>query len=377
MSGIYIHIPFCKQACTYCDFYFSTSGKMIDELMAGIIKEIHLQQNYFKDNTDQQINTIYFGGGTPSIIKPTHLQNIIEAIRNNFKVAENLECTIEVNPDDCDAANIKAWQQMGINRVSCGIQSFYDNDLLFMNRTHNAKQAEASIKRMQDHGLENISIDLIYGLPNMAEQHWAANLNQAKSLEITHLSCYSLTVEEKTVLAHMVKKQQVKLDEQAAARNFEYLMHWSTQNGFEHYEISNLCKPGYQSKHNSAYWQGVPYLGIGPSAHSYNGQFRQHNLPNMYTYLKSLAKNKLNSSQEHLSFTEKYHEKILIGLRLSKGIAHADMQNYFDNKIEKHFKAMLNKHLEKSNIVIINDNFALTNQGKLIADYIIQDFFIA
>jgi oxygen-independent coproporphyrinogen III oxidase len=377
MAGIYIHIPFCKQACTYCDFYFSTSSKMVDDLIVAIIKEIGFQKDYFKEIGDEQINTVYFGGGTPSIIKPKHLQNIIEAIRINYHVADEIECTIEVNPDDCSAFNIKAWQEMGINRVSCGVQSFMDRDLIFMNRTHTANEAESAIKRMQDTGLVNISIDLIYGLPNMSEPAWAANLNQAKNLEIAHLSCYSLTVEEKTVLAYLVKKQKVKLDEQAAARNFEYLMDWSAQNGFEHYEISNLCKKGFESKHNSAYWKGIPYLGIGPSAHSFNGNFRQHNPPNMFSYLKSLNDNKSYAVEEHLSFTEKYHEKIMIGLRLQQGISYADIQNYLDDKIEKHFKYSLNKHLEINNIVNFNDNFALSNQGKLIADYIIQDFFIA
>lgn len=377
MAGIYIHIPFCRQACTYCDFYFSTSSKMVDELVAGLIKEIKIQKNYFKEVDDDEIKTIYFGGGTPSIIHPRHLQNIIEAIRLNYNLAQEIECTIEVNPDDCTASNIRAWQEMGINRVSCGVQSFMDRDLIFMNRSHTSSEAESAVKRMQDAGLINISIDLIYGLPNMSEKAWAANLNRAKNLEITHLSCYGLTVEEKTVLAHLVKKQQVKLDEQAAARNFEYLIHWSAQNGFEHYEISNLCLPGYESKHNSAYWKGIPYLGIGPSAHAYNGNFRQHNPPNMFSYLKSLNSNTSYAVEEHLSFTEKYHEKIMIGLRLSKGIAYIDMQNYLDDKIAKHFNATLNKHIEKNNIVNLNDNFALSNQGKLIADYIIQDFFIA
>jgi oxygen-independent coproporphyrinogen-3 oxidase len=377
MAGIYIHIPFCKQACTYCDFYFSTSSKMVDDLVAGLIQEVKLQKDYFKEAGDEQINTIYFGGGTPSIIKPMHLQHIIEAIRLNYNVANNIECTIEVNPDDCSSSSIKAWQEMGINRVSCGVQSFMDRDLIFMNRTHTSNEAESAIKRMQDAGLINISIDLIYGLPAMSEPAWAANLNQAKNLEITHLSCYSLTVEEKTVLAYLVKKQKVKIDEQAAARNFEYLMDWSTQNGFEHYEISNLCKQGFESKHNSAYWKGIPYLGIGPSAHSFNGNFRQYNPPNMFNYLKSLNENKSYAVEEHLSFTEKYHEKIMIGLRLRQGIAHADMQNYLDDKIAKHFKSTLTKHLEKNNVINLNDNFALTNQGKLIADYITQDFFIA
>lgn len=377
MAGIYIHIPFCKQACTYCDFYFSTSGKMVDELLAGLIKEIQMQKDFFKNSNDQLIETIYFGGGTPSIIKPVHIQSIIETIHAQFNVATQIECTLEVNPDDCNGANIKAWQQMGINRVSCGVQSFAESDLKFMNRSHTANEAESSIKRMQDAGLTNISIDLIYGLPDMSEQAWANNLNQAKSLQITHLSCYGLTVEEKTVLAHLVKKNQVKLDEQAAARDFEYLMHWTNQNGFEHYEISNLCQPGFQSKHNSAYWKGLPYLGIGPSAHSYNGNYRQHNLPNMFTYLKSLNQNKLNAVEEHLSFTEKYHEKIMIGLRLKDGIAMAEMQPYLDDKIAKHFDTTRLKHIEKNNIVINNDNFALSNQGKLIADYIIQDFFMA
>jgi oxygen-independent coproporphyrinogen-3 oxidase len=377
MAGIYIHIPFCKQACTYCDFYFSTSSKMVDELLAGLIQEIKLQKDYFNVFGDEQINTIYFGGGTPSIIKPLHLKHIIETIRLNYNVASNIECTIEVNPDDCSCSNIKAWQEMGINRVSCGVQSFIDRDLIFMNRTHTSNEAESAIKRMQDAGLINISIDLIYGLPAMSEPAWEANLNQAKNLEIAHLSCYSLTVEEKTALAYLVKKQKVKIDEQAAARNFEYLMDWSAQNGFEHYEISNLCKQGFESKHNSAYWKGIAYLGIGPSAHSFNGNFRQHNPPNMFSYLKSLNENKSYAVEEHLTFTEKYHEKIMIGLRLQQGISYHDIQNYLDDKIEKHFKSKINRHLEKKNIVNLNDNFALSNQGKLIADYIIQDFFIA
>lgn len=377
MAGIYIHIPFCKQACTYCDFYFSTSGKMVDELIAGLIKEIQLQKNYLKDGKDELITTIYFGGGTPSIIKPQHIQNILHAITAHFKLDNEIECTLEVNPDDCNTQQIRAWQSMGVNRISCGVQSFFESDLKFMNRSHNAIEAESAIKRMQDAGLINISLDLIYGLPGMTESDWASNLKKAKELDITHLSCYGLTVEEKTVLAHQVKNKQVKLDEQAAARDFEYLMHWSTQNGFRHYEISNLCKPGFESRHNSAYWKGVPYLGIGPSAHSYNGQFRQHNPPNMFSYLKNLSENKLNAVEEHLSFTEKYHEKIMIGLRLSEGIADSEMQNFLDDKIAKHFHAIRNKHLEKNNIVINNDNFALSNQGKLIADYIIQDFFMA
>ena len=374
MSGIYIHIPFCKQACHYCDFHFSTSLKKKDEMILALTKEIALRKNEFQNET---VETIYFGGGTPSIIKPTHLQNIIETITSNFNLSQQPEVTIEVNPDDCNAANIKAWQQMGVNRISCGVQSFKDSDLQFMNRTHNAMEAESAVKRLQDAGLSNISIDLIYGLPHMTDAVWAANLSQAKQLEVTHLSCYGLTVEEKTVLAHMVKKQQVKLDEQVAARNFEYLMDWSAQNDFEHYEISNLCVAGFESKHNSAYWKGLPYLGIGPSAHSYNGQFRQHNKPNMFSYLKALSQNKLDNEEEYLTFTERYHEKIMIGLRLSQGIAHQDITNYFDEPIAKHFQYTLNKHIDKNNIINTNDNFALSNQGKLIADYIIQDFFMS
>lgn len=376
MSGIYIHIPFCKQACTYCDFYFSTSNKMVDELMLGLQKEIKLQQDFFKPSGNSSIQTIYFGGGTPSIVSAAHLRAILHTVATSFELSSTLELTLEVNPDDCHTGNIKEWMEMGVNRISCGIQSFNDDDLKMMNRSHNAKQAESSVKRMQDAGLTNISIDLIYGLPGMTASHWADNLNSAAQLEITHLSCYGLTVEEKTVLAHQVKMKQVKLDEQAAARDFEYLMHWSAQHGFEHYEISNLCKPGFRSKHNSAYWKGIPYLGIGPSAHSYNGHIRQHNLPNMFTYLKQLSENKIQAVVEQLTPTEKYHEQIMIGLRLSEGINTTALANYFDQGIAKHFNAILLKHVEKNNIVINNDNFALTNQGKLIADYIIQDFFM-
>jgi oxygen-independent coproporphyrinogen-3 oxidase len=376
MPGIYIHIPFCKQACTYCDFYFSTSSKLVDELMLGLQKEIKLQQDFFKPIGNSSIQTIYFGGGTPSIVSPAHISAIIQTIATHFELAPAVELTLEVNPDDCQLSNIKEWINIGVNRISCGVQSFNDADLKMMNRSHNANQAESSVKRMQDAGLTNISIDLIYGLPGMTASHWADNLNRAAQLEVTHLSCYGLTVEEKTVLAHQVKIKQVKLDEQAAARDFEYLMHWSAQNGFEHYEISNLCKPGFRSKHNSAYWKGVPYLGIGPSAHSFNGHFRQHNLPNMFTYLKQLGDNHIQAIEEHLTPIEKYHEQIMIGLRLSEGINKVSLANYFDEPIARHFNATLLKQVEKNNIVVNNDNFALTNQGKLIADYIIQDFFI-
>ena len=376
MAGIYIHIPFCKQACTYCDFYFSTSGKMVDELVAGLLKEIHMQKDYFNNCIDKTIRTLYFGGGTPSIIPPKNLKLIIQTIESTFNLTNDIELTMEVNPDDCNLNNIKAWQQMGVNRISCGVQSFFDEDLKFMNRSHTASEAESSIKRMQDAGIVNISIDLIYGLPNMIEQNWALNLNKAKQLDVTHLSCYGLTVEEKTLLSHWIKKQQVKLDENAAASNFEYLMAWSVQNAFEHYEISNLCKPGYQSKHNSAYWKGLPYLGIGPSAHSFNGEFRQHNIPNMFSYLKLLSENKLNAEVEHLSFIEKFNEKLMIGLRLGEGIGLRDIQSYIDNRNAEHFNKTLQKHIENNNIVINNDNFALTNQGKLLADNIIQDFFV-
>lgn len=376
MAGIYIHIPFCKQACSYCDFYFSTSGKMMDELVSCLIKEIQLQHHFFANTPDNRISTIYFGGGTPSLLRPQQLQGIIEAIHSNYNVAPDTEYTLEVNPDDCDAKNIKAWVQLGINRISCGVQSFVDADLKFMNRTHNANDAESAVKRLQDSGITNISIDLIYGLPKMQEHDWDDNLNKAKSLDITHLSCYSLTVEEKTLLAHWVKKKEVSLNENSAALHFEYLMNWSEENGFEHYEISNLCKPGYQSKHNSAYWTGIPYLGIGPSAHSFNGEFRQYQAPNMYSYMKSIHENKVAPITERLTSIEKYHEKLLIGLRLSKGISYTEMNNYLDDTTEAHFKQIISKHLASENIINLNDNFALSRKGKLIADYIIQDFFV-
>jgi oxygen-independent coproporphyrinogen-3 oxidase len=376
MSGLYIHIPFCKQACTYCDFYFTTSGKMKDELCEALLREIQLQKYFFNRDNAAVINTVYFGGGTPSILPTNYLKAILDTIDEHFSLSDEAEITLEVNPDDCSKQRIKEWVKMGVNRVSCGVQSFADADLKFMNRSHTSAEAEGSVKRLQDAGITNISADLIYGLPNLTMQQWANHLEIAKQLNITHLSCYGLTVEEKTVLAHQVKTNLVKLDEQTAALHFEYLMQWSEQSSFEHYEISNLCKPGYQSKHNSAYWKGIPYLGIGPSAHSFNGEFRQYNVPNMFTYLNHIHQGKLPAEHEHLTPVQKYHEKIMTGLRLKEGIGMKNMENFFDDKISAHFQKILQNHLSKNNMMMINDNFALTNSGKLIADYIIQDFFV-
>ncbi len=376
MAGIYIHIPFCKQACSYCDFYFSTSNKMTEPLVEAIVKEIELQKEFFEKCENPVIQTIYFGGGTPSLIAIALIQKIVDTITQYFDVDRNAEITIEVNPDDCSVQKIKEWKKSGVNRISCGVQSFYDADLQFMNRSHTASQAESAIKRIQDSGIENITLDLIYGIPEMKIEQWQANLQKVIALEVPHLSCYSLTVEEKTALAHWVKNKKVKIDEQEAALHFEYLMDWCSLNHFEHYEISNMCKPGFQSKHNTAYWQGVPYLGLGPAAHSYNGHCRQFNVPNMFTYMKAVTCNLPFVTYEELSFREKYHEKIMTALRLGKGIALKEMTAYFDPSIETHFKTTLNKYQLSGHIQMQDNHFFLTRSGKLLADYIIQDFFI-
>ncbi|MCC6251503.1 MAG: radical SAM family heme chaperone HemW [Bacteroidia bacterium] len=375
MAGIYIHIPFCKQACTYCDFYFSTSPAMINPVADGIIAEIDIRKHFFDGNAPTIIETIYFGGGTPSTMQPELLDKIINKIYTTFKISALPEITLEVNPDDCNIERIKAWQKMGINRISCGIQSFEDEDLKFMKRSHNAVQATDAIKRMQDIGFGNINIDLIYGLPNMDNLTWAANLEKAIQINIQHLSCYCLTVEEKTLLSHWVKNKRVKLDEEMAANNFEYLMRWANDNNFEHYEISNFCMPGYRSKHNSSYWQGKSYLGLGPAAHSYNGKIRQYNIPNMFTYLKEINQGKTANINEELSPLEKYNEKIMIGLRLAEGISFTEIKEYLNSVTEQHFQKALKRQNDLQNIQLYEHRFALTHKGKLIADSVIEDFF--
>jgi oxygen-independent coproporphyrinogen-3 oxidase len=288
MAGIYIHIPFCKQACYYCDFHFSTSLKKKDELLAALKKELQLRKNEFEDIT---VETIYFGGGTPSLLSQKELEEILESVYDNYSIVDNPEITLEANPDDLSKSKILDLSKSAVNRLSIGIQSFFDADLKLMNRAHSAVEAELSLELARDYFI-NISIDLIYGIPGASNEQWAQNIEKALSFKVPHISSYALTVEPKTALASFIKKGLVEnVDDEKAHDQFHLLKAKLEDEGFVHYELSNFGKEGYFSQNNSAYWQGKPYLGIGPSAHSFNGIQRGWNVRNNIKYIKALQQN--------------------------------------------------------------------------------------
>jgi oxygen-independent coproporphyrinogen-3 oxidase len=288
MAGIYIHIPFCRKACHYCNFHFSTSLQYKNDFVTALLKEIDLRVDYLQQ---ELIETIYFGGGTPSLLEEDDLHRIVAHLHRHFKIADNTEITFEANPDDITREKLISWRTNGINRLSIGVQSFFDDDLKWMNRAHSAQQSVQSILLAQEEGINNLTIDLIYGTPTLGNENWEKNFKQAVTLNIPHLSCYALTVEPKTALAKMIAQHKIgDIDSERQATQFLLLTDWATAAGYEHYEISNFAKPGMRSKHNSAYWQGKKYLGLGPSAHSFNGTARQWNIANNSLYVQSLQK---------------------------------------------------------------------------------------
>ena len=374
MAGIYIHIPFCKQACHYCDFHFSTSLKYKKELLQCIRQEIKLQKRYLENEV---VETIYFGGGTPSLLSATEISNIIETIHQTFEVSNLPEITLEANPDDLGVEKLKEIKNTVVNRLSIGVQSFFDEDLKWMNRAHEAKEAETAIKRAQDYGLENITIDLIYGYPLLSDEKWKQNIQKTLDLAIPHISSYSLTVEPKTALASFINNgKQKPLDEAQSAAQFQILMTELTQNGFEHYEISNFAKPNQYAKHNTNYWRGINYLGIGPSAHSFNGQSRQWNIANNAKYIHDLELKKIPSTIEILTLENKFNEYVMTSLRTQWGIDLAKIYQDFGSDYKKQLMAFADEHIQKDLLAFADEKLTLTTKGKLFADRIAADLFI-
>lgn len=369
MAGIYIHIPFCKQACIYCDFHFSTSLKNREGLVSAIVQELYLR----KEELTEPIETIYFGGGTPSILVTEEIERIIDQINSLFDVNAQAEITLEGNPDDLHYDKLIELKNIGINRLSVGIQSFLENDLRLLNRAHNSKESYAVIENIQRAGYNNYTIDLIYGLPNQTDQQWLDNLNKIKEFNVPHFSAYSLTVEPKTVLAHRIKKGDLKdIDDERTSYHFKMLMEFANENGYCHYEISNLAKKGFEAKHNKAYWQGKPYLGVGPSAHSFNGTVRSWNVSNNHIYIKEILSGKLPSTKEELSEQDSYNEKVMTGLRLLAGLS----INQINNKFHDHFVQLVQKWIARG--YVIEDpkgNYRLSTEGKFFADQIASDLF--
>lgn len=372
MAGIYIHIPFCKQACHYCDFHFSTSLQYKQEMLEALVREINLQKNYLQGET---IETIYFGGGTPSILEAGEIQLLIDTITRLHTVSSTAEITIEANPDDLNKAKLHELRQTPVNRFSIGIQSFFDEDLAWMNRVHRGNEAEASVKRAQDMGFENLTVDLIYGYPLLTGQKWKFNLDKVFELNVPHVSSYSMTVEPNTALASFInKKKQPAMNEQQSAEQFNLLMEAMQAKGFEHYEISNFCKPGQYSRHNSNYWKGVKYLGIGPSAHSYNEETRQWNIANNAKYIQAIGKDTLPAESEVLSEADRLNEYIMTSLRTQWGLA-LDKLNAIAPASAIVLLETAQTYFEKEWITQKNNAIYLTQTGKLYADHIASALF--
>lgn len=376
MAGIYLHIPFCKQACTYCNFHFSTSLKQKEDVLAALLLEIDLSRDYLNGAA---IETIYFGGGTPSLLSADELNRLFDKLFQTFPVNELKEITLEANPDDLDAAYLKSLRSTPVNRFSIGVQSFREEDLQYMHRAHNAQQADTAIKRAQDAGFTNLSIDLIYGTPGLTDIAWKENLDKVKALGIPHFSAYALTVEEGTVLYHdILKKKTTPVDAAQSAGQFGLLMEHAGAMGYEHYEISNLSTPGMHAVHNTAYWQGKPYLGLGPSAHSFNGTAeRRWNVANNARYIKSILQDRVVPFEsEQLTAVQRLNEYIMTSLRTMWGCSLSYIEQHWDSTSVKELKSAAGKHLEKGHLELKDNTLLLTAAGRFFADVIAGDLFL-
>mgnify|MGYP003574923128 CR=1 FL=1 len=372
---IYFHIPFCKQACHYCDFHFSTSLQYKKEVLTAMKKEIALRAAYLED---KQVSSIYFGGGTPSILEADEIMELIDQVSQYFEIDNQAEITLEANPDDLDKNKVHALRQTAVNRFSIGIQSFYEEDLRWMNRAHNAEEALSSIKRVQDAGFENITCDLIYGFPLLTDQKWKNNMQQLIDLQVPHISSYSMTVERKTALDHMINKGKTPpLNEEQSAEQMLLLIGTLTNACYEQYEISNFAKPGKYAIHNSNYWKGKPYLGIGPSAHSFNKISRSWNLANNALYLKSLAENNLPLETEILSKKDRFNEYIMTSLRTKWGVDPAYVKNNFGTEYLNDLMGQVKDFQQAGHILVSPEKIiTLSPTGKLLADQIASELFI-
>lgn len=372
MSGIYIHIPFCKQACHYCDFHFSTSLKKKDDLINALDKELELRKDEFKNTT---VETIYFGGGTPSLLTNAELQFLIDSVYKNYKVSEDPEITLEANPDDLSKDRIIALSQSPINRLSIGIQSFFEADLKLMNRAHNANEAKACLEEATQY-FDNISLDLIYGIPGASNTQWLENIETALGYNVPHISSYALTVEPKTALASFIKKGIIEnVDDEQAHEQFHILKERLEETGFVHYELSNFGKEGYFSKNNSAYWQGKSYIGIGPSAHSFNGKQRGWNVSNNTKYIKAIQENELPIEIETLTLTDQYNEYVMTGLRTIWGVSLHKVENDFGTVFKDYLieqsEVFINQHL----LYIDEGYLRVTKNGQFLSDGIASKLF--
>ena len=372
MSGIYIHIPFCKQACHYCDFHFSTSLKKKDELIDALIHEIELRKSEFESTT---VETIYFGGGTPSLLTSEEIKRIIDSVYNNYNVSEDPEITLEANPDDLSNERIIELSKSPVNRLSIGIQSFHEKDLKLMNRAHNTQEAIQCLEEATKY-FNNISLDLIYGIPNTTNIEWEENIDIALGFGVNHISSYALTVEPKTALASFIEKGIIdNVDDALAQEQFHILVDKLESQNFVHYELSNFGKSGFFSRNNSAYWQGKKYIGIGPSAHSFNGKERGWNLRNNTKYIKAIQNNELPIETETLTKTDQYNEYVMTGLRTVWGVSIKKVKTDFGITFETYMMQQAQKHITEDLLYIEDNKLKVTKKGKFLSDGIASDLF--
>ena len=372
MAGIYLHIPFCKQKCAYCDFYSIANTKLINDFVNNLCKEIELRKEYLEN---EKIQTIYFGGGTPSLLTSDQIKTILDYLDRNFNLEKNLEITIEANPDNLSKKYLTELIQIGVNRLSIGIQSFDERDLLLMKRKHSVNQSFNSVRDAQDKGFNNISIDLIYGLPDLTIAKWEENIEKALELKIQHISAYHLTIEPNTLFNKYYQNNKLNLPtEEESLSQFKILKRKTEQKGFLHYEISNFALDGFISLHNTNYWMGVKYLGLGPSAHSYNLTSRQWNIQNIHGYLDAISQGKIPYEIENLTKSEKFNDFLITSLRTMWGLNTEKLKKEFGKDFENYFLKKSKKYIEKNLLKKYNKNFHLSEKGIFISDNIIQDF---
>ncbi len=373
MSGIYLHVPFCRKACHYCDFHFSTSFKTY----RAVVDAMNAELLYWSEAWPAPIQTIYLGGGTPSVLEESDLRTLLDTLKTHYKVESGAEVTLEANPEDISSVKLHEWRRLGVNRLSMGVQSFFDDELEWMNRNHKAEKSMSSIKMAQDAGFENITIDLIYGVPVSNDERWARNVNLALESGVPHISAYALTVEPKTALAFDVLKGRVESpSEEDSHRQFMYLRKTLIDAGFVPYEISNFGKPGWHSKHNSNYWNGVPYLGIGPGAHSFDGEVRRWSVSNNARYTKSVANRETWFEDEHLSTKDRYNEWVMTGLRRNVGISLEEVKVRFGDDFYSSLHEGSKPHLLSGKLKWEGDRLVLTEEGLFLADGIASDLFV-
>ena len=371
MAGIYIHIPFCKTRCIYCDFYSTTRSELKSQYIRALCRELTERKEYLKG---EAVETIYFGGGTPSQLSEEDFKEVFKTIEQVYGMREATEITLEANPDDLTEEYIGMLHTLPFNRISMGIQTFDDATLQLLNRRHNATQAIEAVKHCRQAGFQNISIDLIYGLPGETEQRWAQDLQQAVSLDVEHISAYHLIYEEGTPLYKMLQQHSVsQVDEDSSLNFFSTLIDTLSAAGYEHYEISNFCKPEMYSRHNTSYWQGIPYLGCGPSAHSFDGDSREWNVASLNQYLSSIEQGQRQHETEQLNTQTRYNEYIITGLRTMWGISTEELKKKFGDRVWKYCLEQASSYLENGKLELHNDRLKLTREGIFISDGILSD----